>query len=511
MKSTHRASPHPEKHVENVFSHASRSLAQTFRASCHRLVRAAVLILCAAGTGTLVNGTLSPVANNMPVIHAVSASFGISPAWSATKQKAKAQTAKKTTGKSQTRTRQVAKAATKPKIARKAKKAKEKPRSATSGGAKGKLWTAKNATKSKLRVAKPIDSVKKHRVARNSLRSELSEDTRQISASTRNRSLLNNHIYVEEEALASLHRDIESQKSGIGESLSMGQNENSSSSLYLRKQTAAGVVGGNVQDSLIAAGVPTGVINQMHSAFDGTNDLVAQMHRGDTFRVIYEAEYSQNRIMGYGKLLSMEVINSGKKTRLFWYPVDDEHGYFFDENGNTAQAPFIRVPLDVKEVSSEFQPMRRHPVTGKVRPHQGTDFRAPRGTTVRAAADGRVVFAGWGRGYGNMIRIDHGNGYETVYAHLLRIDRSVRVGSFAGRGKPIGAVGKTGMATGYHLHYELKHNGVQINPMTAKVSTSPTLTAQQRRDLKLRIAALQQTLDHMRTPKQVAQHAAANN
>lgn len=509
MKST-RVFPQAKQNEKNVFSLASLSFAQTFRASYLRLARAAFLILCAATTSTLVNGTLSPAMSNMPMVHAWSTSFGVSPAWATVKQKAKTPARTKTKGQMQSRPRQIAKVTVKTKTTQKTKKAKGKTHTDNTRAAKGKLWTAKSASKSKLRLAKPIDNVKKHRVARASLHSDSSEDALKISSSTRKRPLLNNRIYVEEEALASLHRDIESQKAGISESLSLGQNENTSTSLYLRKQTAAGIVGGNVQDSLIAAGVPTGVITQMHSAFDGTNDLVAQMRRGDTFRVIYEAEFSQNRIMGYGKLLSMEIVNAGKKTRLFWYPVDDEHGYFFDEKGNTAQAPFIRVPLDVKEVSSEFQPMRRHPVTGKLRPHQGTDFRAPRGTTVRSAADGRVIFAGWGRGYGKMIRIDHGNGYETVYAHLLRIEPSVRVGSFAGRGKPIGAVGKTGTATGYHLHYELKHNGVQINPMTAKVSTAPQLTAQQRRDLTLRIAALKQTLDHMRTPKQVAQHSASN-
>lgn len=528
MRSAHRASPLLQRHEYSVVSQAPRSFAQNILSGYRKLTRAAFLVLCAASAGTLVHNTTVPARVSVPMVHAVSAAFGVTPAWAATAKKNETQQTKKSTNKkaaptakpaAKAKTTAKAKTApaknTKAKTSTKTTKAKTQAKNSTS--VKAQVRASKAATQ-KARVAKvkPTSNVKQYQMKRvvrvakanpTVVQPQDLDDTRQIASSTRKPGrMMSNHIYVEEEALASLHRDIESQKS---DSLSVNRTAaiDDSSSLYLRKQTAAGAVTGEVQSSLLSAGIPAGIIKQMHTAFDGTNDLVQQMRRGDTFRVIYEAEYAQNRLTGYGKLLSLEVTNAGKRTRLFWYPVDEEHGFFFDEDGNAAQTPFIRVPLDVKEVSSEFQPMRRHPVTGKLRPHQGTDFRAPRGTTVRSAADGRVTFAGWGRGYGKMIKIDHGNGYETVYAHLLNIDPAVRQGAYVLRGKPIGAVGKTGVATGYHLHYELKHNGVQINPLTAKVSSAPQLTAQQKRDLKIRIAALQQTMDHMaRAPKQVAQH-----
>ena len=130
-------------------------------------------------------------------------------------------------------------------------------------------------------------------------------------------------------------------------------------------------------------------------------------------------------------------------------------------------------------VSSEFAPLRRHPITGVVRPHQGTDFRAPWGATVRAAADGVVVFAGVGTGYGNYIRLQHGPEYQTVYAHLSSITKGLRKGDTVKYGEIIGKVGQTGLATGPHLHYELKVDGVQINPMTANLPDQPVLTPYQ--------------------------------
>ena len=158
----------------------------------------------------------------------------------------------------------------------------------------------------------------------------------------------------------------------------------------------------------------------------------------------------------------------------------------------------MRVPLDVQKVSSEFAPLRRHPITGVLRPHRGTDFRAPWGATVRAAADGKVVFAGLGTGYGKYIRIQHGPDCQTVYAHLSSIAQNIRVGSDVLHGEQIGKVGQTGLATGPHLHYELIMSGTQINPMTAKLPDTKTLSAYQIAKMEARIAPLQEKLSLLR-------------
>ncbi len=127
---------------------------------------------------------------------------------------------------------------------------------------------------------------------------------------------------------------------------------------------------------------------------------------------------------------------------------------------------FLRAPLDFTRISSRFNSRRLHPVLGIVRAHKGTDYAAPTGTPIWAAGSGRVQFVGRKGGYGNVVIIDHGKGISTVYGHMSRFARSLRVGRPVGQGDTIGYVGMTGMATGPHLHYEYRVNGAQRNPAT---------------------------------------------
>ncbi len=261
-------------------------------------------------------------------------------------------------------------------------------------------------------------------------------------------------------------------------------------------QTAmvSGTVAGNPDASFKDASVPSGIIAQMHDAFDFDRDAVADLVTGDAFRLIYEAKYANGSFVRYGRLLAMSFDHAGKTSDWFWFDNDGRGGNFFDDEGRIAKRVFMRIPLDVKSVSSEFAPLRRHPITGVLRPHQGTDFRAPWGATVRAAADGEVVYAGIGTGYGNYIRLQHGPEYQTVYAHLSHIAPEVVKGAQVKYGQLIGRVGQTGLATGPHLHYELKVDGVQINPMTAYLPDRLELSPYQLAQMQVRITPLKAKL-----------------
>ena len=232
----------------------------------------------------------------------------------------------------------------------------------------------------------------------------------------------------------------------------------------------------------------------MHSAFDFDRDIVSQLQRGDAFRLIYETKFAEGSFVRHGRLLAMQLDHNGKTTELFRFDNDNAGGNFYDAEGNISRRTFMRVPLDVQSVTSEFSPMRRHPVTGVLRPHLGTDFRAPWGAVVRAAADGTVEFAGVGTGYGNYIRIAHGPGIQTLYAHLSSIDSHVKKGAKVKYGEVIGRVGQTGLATGPHLHYELKFGNVQINPMTVRLPDTKTLTPYQFAQMEVLIAPLRAKL-----------------
>src|SRR5690606_35713632 len=136
---------------------------------------------------------------------------------------------------------------------------------------------------------------------------------------------------------------------------------------------------------------------------------------------------------------------------------------FFDANGLSARRGLLRTPIDGARISSNFG-MRRHPIKGYTRMHQGTDFAAPTGTPIYAAGDGVVEKAGRNGGYGNYIKIRDGNGYGTAYAHLSRFAKGLKAGSRVTQGDVIGYVGSTGASTGPHLHYEVHVNGKQVNP-----------------------------------------------
>lgn len=263
----------------------------------------------------------------------------------------------------------------------------------------------------------------------------------------------------------------------------------------IRLEALGGVVTGPIDASLKKAGIPEKIIGQMHDAFDVDRDQLHQMRKGDAFRIVYESKFADGNFVRHGRLLAMQFEHQGKSTELFWFNNDDRGGNYYDAQGLISRRTFMRVPLDIQSVSSEFSPMRRHPVTGVLRPHNGTDFRAPWGATVRAAADGVVTFAGVGSGWGKFIRIKHGPDYVTLYAHLSRINKNIRSGTKVKRGEIIGRVGQTGLATGPHLHYELKIGDIQINPMTARLPDTDHLTPYQLARLTAQIKPLRERLE----------------
>ena len=256
-----------------------------------------------------------------------------------------------------------------------------------------------------------------------------------------------------------------------------------------------GLVSDSIEESLQQSRVPSSIVAQMHSAFDYDRDVVNKMKKGDAFRLIYESKFADGNFVRYGRLLAMQLDQGGQTTELFWFGNDDAGGNYYDASGRISRRTFLRVPLDVQSVSSEFSPMRRHPVTGVLRPHYGTDFRAPWGAIVRAAADGVVQFAGVGTGFGNYIRLAHGPDVVTLYAHLSSIDPKVKRGAAVKYGDVIGRVGQTGLATGPHLHYELKIDGVQINPMTARLPDTLTLSPYRYAQMEVLIAPLRAKLE----------------
>ncbi|MBX7490897.1 peptidoglycan DD-metalloendopeptidase family protein [Helicobacter turcicus] len=196
-------------------------------------------------------------------------------------------------------------------------------------------------------------------------------------------------------------------------------------------------------------------------AYKGSVDFRKEVRKGDQLAIIYERKYRLGKNFGAPniKASTLRVSNNNR------YVIRHEDGHFYDLKGNNLTKYLLTVPLQYKRISSHFSMGRKHPILGYKRPHLGTDYAAPRHTPIRAAGNGRVLFAGTKGGYGKTVIIQHDNGYRTLYAHMHKIERKIRTGTQVKQGRKIGTVGSTGLSTGPHLHFGLYKNGNAVNPI----------------------------------------------
>jgi murein DD-endopeptidase MepM/ murein hydrolase activator NlpD len=190
---------------------------------------------------------------------------------------------------------------------------------------------------------------------------------------------------------------------------------------------------------------------------------------GDRFQILFEKEYAEGQFVGYGDVLAVKYVNSGRTHWAIGLENDEGELEYYNLDGRSVQKQFLKAPLRFSRISSGYTYRRRHPILGIVRPHLGIDYAAPRGTPVYAAADGKITFAGTKSGYGRHVRIAHGGAFETYYGHLHAIRSGIRSGVRVHQGDLIGTVGATGLATGPHLDYRMRRHGSFINPLTVQL------------------------------------------
>lgn len=220
------------------------------------------------------------------------------------------------------------------------------------------------------------------------------------------------------------------------------------------------------------------LVYDLAAVYEYKLDFTREIQPGDQYRLVYEREARPDGTARDRRILAAELTVSNKAYPAVWFEYDEEIRGYYDREGRPLKTGFSRYPVDFYRITSSYSTGRYHPVLGVYRAHLGTDFGAGAGTPVRATADGRVVFAGVNGGYGNLIRIQHNNGFETRYAHLSRFASGVRTGARVTQKQVIGYVGSTGLATGPHLHYELRRNGEAINALSANLPDAPPLEQQ---------------------------------
>jgi murein DD-endopeptidase MepM/ murein hydrolase activator NlpD len=268
---------------------------------------------------------------------------------------------------------------------------------------------------------------------------------------------------------------------------------------------------GDIHSSLFAAtdaaGLPDAVAVQLADIFATDIDFHRQLRKGDSFSLVYEALLADGEPVawnqGAGRVLAAQFTNQGKTYQALWFGAGKDglkngfKGGYYDFSGESKQRAFLASPMEFSRVTSGFA-MRFHPVLQRWRAHTGVDYGAPVGTPVRSVGEGIVESAGYQGGYGQAVVLRHSGGQTTLYGHLSRID--VRKGQSVDQGQRIGSVGATGLATGPHLHFEFRVNGVHRDPLQIARQAQPVPLAAAQRPL------FQQTLAQWRAPLLAAEN-----
>jgi murein DD-endopeptidase MepM/ murein hydrolase activator NlpD len=242
------------------------------------------------------------------------------------------------------------------------------------------------------------------------------------------------------------------------------------------------------------AGMPDTLILDIADVFAWTIDFATQVQTGDSVRVLYESRTRDGVAAGHGDILAAEFTNNGRSYLGYKFTDADGKLQYYDEDGNSLIKQFLKAPLAYNRISSGFSYSRFHPTLGKNTPHRAIDYAAPAGTPILSVGDGTVVFAGWGGGYGNFVKIRHNSTYQTHYAHLSYFAKGLSVGDVVEQGQVIGFVGSTGYSTGPHLHYEIQKNGTLVNPLNIELPAGDPVPEALRASFEARKAVLHQQL-----------------
>jgi len=250
---------------------------------------------------------------------------------------------------------------------------------------------------------------------------------------------------------------------------SQWQPELRSEQVETRIQHATAVIKDSLFLSGSRAGLSDNTIMQLAGIFGWDIDFALDIRNGDQFSLIYETRHLDGEKIGDGEIIAAEFINQGKNYQAVRYTNPDNDTEYYSPDGRSMRKAFLRTPVKFSRISSRFTNKRWHPVLKRWRSHRGVDYAASRGTPIKATSNGKVTFKGRKGGYGKAIFLQHGKTYTTVYGHLNSYAKSIRKGAKIKQGQIIGYVGSTGLATGPHLHYELRVNGVHRNPLKVKL------------------------------------------
>ena len=260
------------------------------------------------------------------------------------------------------------------------------------------------------------------------------------------------------------------------ESLVLSRNEDGkfiSEEVFITPEVQLAYAEGKIDSSLFLAGQEAGLkqsmIMELANIFGWDIDFILDIRQGDKFNLIYEELYLDGEKYKNGKILAANFSNRGENFSAVLYEQENGDSNYFTPEGESMRKAFIRTPVDFARISSHFNLKRKHPILHKIRAHKGTDYAASRGTPIKATGDGKIINARTKGGYGRTVIIQHGNKISTLYAHMSKYARGIKEGKRVKQGQTIGYIGSSGLASGPHLHYEFRVNGVHKNPLKVKL------------------------------------------
>jgi len=262
----------------------------------------------------------------------------------------------------------------------------------------------------------------------------------------------------------------------------------------VRRKHAYGRIDSSLFESAAAAGLPDKLIMNLAGIFAWDVDFVLDIRSGDDYHILYEEIWQDGELVTTGDIIAAEFNNDGRTYHAIRYVDPEGSADYFTPEGRSVRKAFVRAPVDFTRISSRFNPRRKHPILNTIRAHKGVDYAAPRGTPIKAAGDGKVIFRGRKGGYGNTIILQHGGNITTLYAHMSSFAKNAGKGRRVRQGQTIGFVGSTGLATAAHLHYEYRLNGVHRNPRTVALPQADPIRDEYRNEF---LASAQPILDEL--------------
>jgi murein DD-endopeptidase MepM/ murein hydrolase activator NlpD len=244
-----------------------------------------------------------------------------------------------------------------------------------------------------------------------------------------------------------------------------------------------GIINSSLSSSAQKAGLSNELILQLTNIFAWDIDFATNLHQGDQFTAVYEETEVGDNSSGF-QIIAAEFVNQGRIFTAIRYKDSEGYVNYYSPEGRPMRKAFLSAPVDFVRISSGFDMHRKHPILNRIRAHKGIDYAARTGTPVKSAGDGEVIFCGSKGGYGQVMIIKHGEHYETLYAHLSDFKHGLKSGDLVKQGDVIGYIGQTGLATGPHLHYEFRVDGVHRNPETLNLAQSLPLHAEVLTDFK---------------------------